>query len=492
MPQPKDYYELLGLPRNASVDAIRKAYFKAARQLHPDRNEAPGETELFLDIQEAYEVLADPQRRAQYDTRLPPGQRASLPVVERILYSRQTLLRLKEQQLVYVLLNYAVPSDGGSIVAPPLNLCLVLDRSTSMRGANMDMVKATAIQIMRRLRPQDTFSVVAFSDRAETVIPATHNSEPGKLEARIQMLQTGGGTEIFQGLDFGFTEVQRNLKRGSVNHIILLTDGRTYGDEEQCLKLAEMAAAKGVGISGLGIGHDWNDALLDDLAKRTGGSSIFVAQPQEIEQLLIEKFNHLWQVYAEETSLEFELPEGVKLCYAFRLQPEAGLLTQESPIRLGPILHDQGLRVLMEFLIGPQALQKDGVIFLEGQLSLSILALTAQPEPLPVRLRCGLADKAGSEPPPPEVVEALSRLTLYRLQEQARLEAEAGDIDQASRHLERLATHLLERGERGLAKTVMLEAENLKKDHVISKAGGKQIKYGTRSLLMAGTAKDKI
>ena len=64
MPSPKpDYYAILGILRNATEEEIKSAYFEAARKLHPDRNEAPGETELFLQVQQAYEVLSNPKRR---------------------------------------------------------------------------------------------------------------------------------------------------------------------------------------------------------------------------------------------------------------------------------------------------------------------------------------------------------------------------------------------------------------------------------------------
>lgn len=65
----KDYYQILGVPKNASQEQIKKAYRKLAMQYHPDRN--PGKegwaNEKFKDINEAFGVLGDPQKRQQYD-----------------------------------------------------------------------------------------------------------------------------------------------------------------------------------------------------------------------------------------------------------------------------------------------------------------------------------------------------------------------------------------------------------------------------------------
>ena len=63
----KDYYALLGVPRNASTEQLRRAYREAAQRLHPDRNVSPGETELFLDVGQAYETLIDKDLRKVYD-----------------------------------------------------------------------------------------------------------------------------------------------------------------------------------------------------------------------------------------------------------------------------------------------------------------------------------------------------------------------------------------------------------------------------------------
>ena len=482
----QDHYAILGVFRDASQEEIKRAYFEAAQRLHPDKNVAAGETELFLEIQKAYEILSNPKRRNLYDATLPPEIEVNSALKHEILFSRPNLVSLSEPQLVYALLEIGTRAEKDSLPTPPLNICLVLDRSTSMQGDKMDMVKATAIQLLRSLRPEDVLSVIAFSDYAEVIVPAAINMDIKKQEGRIQMMQASGATEIYNGLQAGLKEIRRTLDPSRVNHIILLTDGQTYGDEQACLKLAEEAAAHNVGITGMGIGNDWNDIFLDALAGKTGGSSAYISKPKDIQRLLVDKFNALISTYADDVLLEFKIPEHVKLNYVFRLQPEGGSVELESPMHLGPILRDTPLHVLFEFLVSPPALADDTVELLNGALKASI---TVRPTPVPpirLNLKREVHNNPSMDPPPSRILSALSQLTLYRMQERARAAADQGQYDSASRHLKNLATHLLSQGEHSLAKTALFEADNLERMHAWSAGGTKNIKYNTRALLLAG------
>lgn len=70
MPQTKDYYDILGVDEDASAKEIKKAYRDLARKYHPDRNpDKPGAEERFKEIQEAYSVLSDEEKRKEYDAR---------------------------------------------------------------------------------------------------------------------------------------------------------------------------------------------------------------------------------------------------------------------------------------------------------------------------------------------------------------------------------------------------------------------------------------
>ncbi|MCK5867653.1 MAG: DnaJ domain-containing protein, partial [Mycoplasmataceae bacterium] len=67
MANKRDYYEVLGISKDTSAGDIKKAFRKLAMKYHPDRNKEAGAQDKFKEINEAYEVLSDDNKRAQYD-----------------------------------------------------------------------------------------------------------------------------------------------------------------------------------------------------------------------------------------------------------------------------------------------------------------------------------------------------------------------------------------------------------------------------------------
>ena len=486
------FYDLLGLPRDATLEEIRHSYREMARRLHPDHNVKPGETELFIGVQDAYEVLSDPARKTQYDQKLPPEPDSPPPISINVTYSRSSLVRMSEPQLFYTMVELRVHPDAERVPISPLNLCLVLDCSTSMQGERMDTVKATAIDLVRQLQPEDMLSIVKFADRAEIIIPAGSRADRRDIETRIQVLQAGGGTEILQGLELGYEEVLRYRSPSRINHLILITDGRTYGDEKQCLALAEQAASQGIRITGLGIGNEWNDIFLEELATSTGGNSTYIARARDIKQILQDKLNDLNQIFAERVTLNLRAMQGVSLHYAFRRQPDPAGLHLDMPMRLGWIPKSYSLSVLLEMIVPPIEVEYGRYPIVEGELNLALASNPGALTRMPILLSRPIGKVHDTEVPPRAIFQALSQITLYRMQDRARQEVTDGKTEDACLRLQRLATQLINFGQTELAQTALMEAERIQQTHMLSETGEKVIKYGTRSLLLPARVGGKV
>jgi Ca-activated chloride channel family protein len=478
-----DHYTTLGLPYNATPDEIRGAYFLLVRTYHPDANPDPAARDQFLAVQQAYDVLSNPQKRTSYNLTLPAHLRHSPEISIGIKYSRPALSCLSEPQLTYVLLDLVCTADLKKEGLPPCHVCLVLDRSTSMTGDRMDMVKGSALNLLQQLRAQDYLSVVAFSDRAEVLIPPTRASSLSKSDHRISLMQTGGGTEILQGMNLGMSQL-RQSDSSYLRHMVLLTDGHTYGDDEGCLQIAHDAAQEGISISVLGIGNEWNDVLMDQIASLSGGDSLYISNPRELDRFLLGKLTDLESVYARGLKFEFESSLDCQLRYAFRLLPGIGELSKISPIQFGDIQYRKSISILFEFMVLPIPAEMERFSLARGQIKLDILSRKNSLDRILIDLNRPVKNIVESESTPPVIVEAMAKLTLYRLQEKIRLEVSEGEIEKATKHLHHLATHLLAQGDRELAHSVLIEAEHVQQSRRLSGEGEKRIKYGTRALLL--------
>jgi curved DNA-binding protein CbpA len=119
MAQRDDYYEVLGVPRQASTLEIRRAYRRLARQFHPDRNPRPDSPERFRTIAEAYAVLGDPASRTRYDHTRPLTRRTTPGATPSLLPRRGVLeLSAREARIAASRPLTLTATNGTAIVLP--------------------------------------------------------------------------------------------------------------------------------------------------------------------------------------------------------------------------------------------------------------------------------------------------------------------------------------------------------------------------------------
>lgn len=494
---PTDLYTLLDVSRQATTEQVEAAFAVVEEARADDPDAFPDET--WQRVQYARDVLTNPDRRTMYDSLLADSATAILDVD--IAVSSNKLPVSDEPQLLYALLTIrALEQEDAQ--QRPLNLSLIIDRSTSMRGARLDRVMAAVTLLADKLGPEDVLSLITFSDRAEVVLPATPVAELGgdktgqSWRTRLEAVTASGGTEIYHGLKAGRDEIRRYAGDGErVNRLILLTDGHTYGDVVDCLRLAEEAAEEGIGISAFGIGSEWNDHFLDALVAPSGGKSDHIKEPGEVLAHLENRLKGLGAVHAQNVRLQQSWPKQLTLIDAFKLAPFAQpMALKHETIPLGDVEGRSPLTFLLAFQVAPQTAP--------GRIRL----------PLSVRYRTragngsdplksgdtGYEDHngAGSQEihvmqgvdptanrPATSLLEAVRRFNLYHIQEQAWNEAESGNLKSAAARLHQLTTRYMESGDVKLAQQAQQEAQRLERIGRMSPEGRKTLRYGTRSLI---------
>jgi uncharacterized protein YegL len=205
-------------------------------------------------------------------------------------------------------IGLATADMNGSSDLGPLNLGLVIDRSGSMASANkMTLVKAALQSLASNLRPSDIVSIVVFDGAANVVLPASALGNGNAYRRAVENIQPAGSTNIDAGLMLGYREVARNLRPGSTNRVILLTDGRANAGVIDSRRIAANSAEfneQGIDLSTIGVGQDLDNDLLRTLSRSGRGLYHFVADPNDIAKIFVNEVQSLLSPVARNVSVE--------------------------------------------------------------------------------------------------------------------------------------------------------------------------------------------
>ncbi|MFI4878608.1 MAG: VWA domain-containing protein, partial [Steroidobacterales bacterium] len=177
-------------------------------------------------------------------------------------------------------------------------------------------------------------------------------------KAAVDGIRDGGGTSMSLGMNVGMTELRKNASPQTVNRMILLTDGATYGDADRCRRIADDAGASGIGIYPLGIGSDWEEDLLDNIGQRSSGMPAeFIQRPEAALGIFQQQLQSAEAVAVRDARLTVRLPAGVSPKRAVRVLPliaalDPSVMTDHGvTIPLGDLERDTPQGVLLEVMV---------------------------------------------------------------------------------------------------------------------------------------------
>lgn len=186
-------------------------------------------------------------------------------------------------------------------VLPSGALALVLDRSGSMHGHKLLLAKRASVATLNLLTANDFVTVIAFDSDAHIVVPMTPVDDRNAIAQKIHRIDLGGGTNIYPGMVAARKALEASP--ASVRHMVVLTDGDTYGSDYE--KLAVACREAGITISTVGIGDGANMPLLQRIAQLGGGVFHMTQNPDDLVRILITEARTL------KRSMIQTIPEGM-------------------------------------------------------------------------------------------------------------------------------------------------------------------------------------
>lgn len=165
-------------------------------------------------------------------------------------------------------------------IRPPFNLGFVLDKSGSMQGDKLDYAKQAIAYALQQLLPSDRLSLTLFDSHVKTKIPSTLATDKEKLLAIVKQIQAGSSTALHNGWLQGGIQVSEYLNSEHFNRVILLSDGlANVGETNPDVIASDVHGLMKTGIStsALGVGRDYDEDLLEAIARSGEGNFFHIA-----------------------------------------------------------------------------------------------------------------------------------------------------------------------------------------------------------------------
>jgi len=299
-----------------------------------------------------------------FEAEPPPNQRSSYVKAEMELDQVKAPAgrNVDRHVLVTVRAPAQVPPEEAVFTA-------VLDVSGSMRGQKLAQAKEAVRQALTRLHDGDVFALVTFASEVDCVFEpvALDDRTRRTMRSVLEEIDAGGQTALCGGLELGLAKAAA-LKQ-ETNLVMLLSDGQANvgeTDVEAVGRRAYEARQRGITVSTLGVGRDYNEALMVEIASEGGGRFYHVMSADQIGAYMTGELGEVAALAARDAKINLTLPSGatlVPLSAAYPSQQDGA----EAIVSVGDIPCDTELEIPMRLTVPAQ--RSGSRLSVEGSLT---------------------------------------------------------------------------------------------------------------------------
>lgn len=218
----------------------------------------------------------------------------------------------KHQATLQIAVN--TPHSPEDFPRLPMNLVVVVDHSGSMSSdGRLEKVKTGLHTLVDNIDDADRISIVSFDDTVTIDAPFADTLDRTKLHQAINTLQPRGGTNIYEGLRSGFNLLGEYPSNERQNRVIFLSDGlATVGDTSQVniMSMARQFIARGIGLTTIGVGNDFDVALMRGLAENGAGNYYFLEDAAAAGEVFTEELDYFMTPLALDVNISATASSG--------------------------------------------------------------------------------------------------------------------------------------------------------------------------------------
>lgn len=233
----------------------------------------------------------------------------------------------------------------------PLNLSIVIDRSGSMAGEKMEFAKKAAKDIIDKLSQEDFVSVVIYDEYIDVIQTATPVIYKDSIKAKIDKVKPRGSTNLWGGSERGYEQVKAAYKKNYVNRVLLISDGLANAGMINPVrikaKVQEFKDIEGITISTFGVGLDYNETLMTDMAENGAGNYYFIDKADKMAAMFEKELSGLQNVVAQNAELRITLPRGITVekVYPFKYEQ----VKNEVVIKFRDLFSEESKGLMLQF-----------------------------------------------------------------------------------------------------------------------------------------------